>query len=55
MMRYFNTIDVQSLQGVEIKGNSVWIFNHHQNLMILEENHNITSKPTMSFQRARSL
>ena len=53
MMRYLNTSDVQSIQGVEIKGNSLWFFNHHQNLMILEENQSITTKPTHYFQRAR--
>lgn len=53
MMRYFNTTDVKSLQGVDVEGNSLWIFNHHQNLMVLANNHNITSKPNMTFQRAR--
>lgn len=53
MMRYFNTMDVQSLQGVEIKGNSLWVFNHHQNLMMLVDNYSITTKPNVSFQRVR--
>ena len=53
MKRYLNTIDVKSLQGVDVEGNSLWIFNHHQNLMVLEQNHNITSKPNLMFQRAR--
>lgn len=52
-MKYFNTINVKSLEGVEIEGNSVWVFNHHRNLMILTINHNITSKPNNAFQRTR--
>jgi len=53
MMRYLNTAKIQSLQGVEIEGNSIWIFNSHQNLMMLVDNRNITSKPNVAFQRAR--
>ena len=52
-MRYFNTSNVKSLQGIEIEGNSLWVFNHHKNLMILTNNHHITSKPNITFQRAR--
>lgn len=52
-MRYLNTSKIQSLQGVEVEGNSIWIFNCHQNLMLLAGNHNITSKPNVAFQRAR--
>ncbi|MBF0595884.1 hypothetical protein [Faecalibacter rhinopitheci] len=53
MMRYYNINNIHSLQGVEIEGNSLWYFNHHQNLMVLENNNSITSKPTQIFQRAR--
>lgn len=52
-MRYLNTINVKSIEGVEIEGNSLWIFNPHRNLMILTNNHNITSKPNIVFQRVR--
>jgi len=52
-MKYLNTTDVKSMQGVDVEGNSLWIFNHHQNLMVLEDNNAITSKPNIAFQRAR--
>ncbi|MBS7334073.1 hypothetical protein [Faecalibacter bovis] len=52
-MKYYNTNHVRSLQGVDVEGNSLWLFNHHQNLMVLLENQTITSKPNLSFQRAR--
>ncbi len=52
-MKYTNTEVVKTAQGIEVEGNSLWIFNQYKNLMILIANESIQIKPSLSFQRAR--
>ena len=52
-MKYKNVEIVRTQQGVEVEGNSLWMFNQHENVMILIANETIKIKPTLCFQRVR--
>jgi hypothetical protein len=52
-MKYKNIETVRTPQGIEVEGNSLWMFNQHHNLMVLITNESIKIKPTISFQRVR--
>ncbi|MEG0187893.1 hypothetical protein [Algoriella sp.] len=52
-MKYTNIDIVKTPQGVEVEGNSLWMFNQHENVMILIANETIKIKPTLCFQRVR--
>ena len=52
-MKYTNIDIVKTPQGVEVEGNSLWMFNQHENVMILIANETIKMKPSISFERAR--
>lgn len=52
-MKYKNVEIVRTQQGVEVEGNSLWMFNQHENLMILIANETIKMKPSISFERVR--
>ncbi|WP_180906764.1 MULTISPECIES: hypothetical protein [Empedobacter] len=52
-MMYINLELIRTPQGVEVEGNSLWMFNQHLNLMVLIANESIKIKPSMSFQRFR--
>lgn len=51
-MKYKNVEIVRTQQGVEVEGNSLWMFNQHENVMILIANETIKMKPSISFERA---
>ena len=52
-MKYKNIEIVKTPQGIEVEGNSLWMFNQHQNLMVLIANESIKIKPSQLFQGVR--